>query len=119
MKYLTFAQIKAQLRLDDDIAELERDLLENIYGCAAEDAVLNLISRSYTEVIEEYGEVPIPIVQATLMLVDNSYKERSPVTSMSANIGLYGFDMLLKPYMKLTTDNTESKNKQYGGNCNL
>ena len=36
MKYLTFEQIKAQLRLDDAQATEEHDLLE-LYGEAAED----------------------------------------------------------------------------------
>ena len=35
MRYLTFEQIKAQLRLDDVQADMERDLLE-MYGEAAE-----------------------------------------------------------------------------------
>ncbi|MBQ2003306.1 MAG: phage gp6-like head-tail connector protein, partial [Bacteroidaceae bacterium] len=45
MKYLTFEQIKAQLRLDDEQAELEKDLLED-YGEAAEDTVLNICNRT-------------------------------------------------------------------------
>ena len=45
MNFLTFNQIKQQLRLDDEQAAWEQELLED-YGEAAEDTVLNLINRS-------------------------------------------------------------------------
>lgn len=120
MKYLTFDAIKAQLRLDDEQASLERELLED-YGAAAEEAISNLIGRSYTDIIETYGEVPRPIVRAALMLVDNWYKERSPILPQSMSTVRYAFDMMVKPYMRLaTTDTTTTTNtNQYGRNCNL
>ena len=54
MEIITFDQIKAQLRLDDEQATQEHDLLE-MYGEAAEETVLELIRRSYTDIIEQYG----------------------------------------------------------------
>lgn len=42
MKYITFEQIKAQLRLDDTQAELERIRLEGMAE-AAEEAVLAIM----------------------------------------------------------------------------
>lgn len=118
MKYLTFEQIKAQLRLDDEQAELERTLLE-MYGESAEDAVLNLLNRTMEDVIEQYGKVPNPIVHAALMLVDNAYKERSPISPQSMSVVPYAFDLMLKPYMRLTTDNVNNNNNGYGRHCNL
>ena len=120
MKYLTFDAIKAQLRLDDEQASLEHDLLED-YGTAAEDAILNLTGRSYTDIIETYGEVPRPISIATLMLVDNWYKERSPISPQPMSTVRYAFDVMVKPYMRLATTDTPTttNTNQYGRHCNL
>ena len=102
MKYLTFDMIKAQLRLDDEQAQAEHDILE-LYGGSAEDTVLNLCNRTITDIFEQYGMVPKALVHATLMLVDNAYKERSPISPQSMSTVPYAFDLMLKPYIKLTT----------------
>lgn len=102
MQFLTFEQIKAQLRLDDQQAQMEHDLLE-IYGESAEGAVLNTLARTMEEIVEECGRVPAPIVHAALMLVDVSYQHRSPVSPQNMSVVPYTYDLLLKPYMKLTT----------------
>lgn len=102
MKFLTFDQIKAQLRLDDIQAEEERDILE-LYGDAAEDMVLNTLNRTITDVYEQYGTVPKALVQAALMLVAQSYQHREPASQQNMYAVPYAFDLLLKPYMKLTT----------------
>ena len=102
MKYLTFDMIKQQLRLDDEQAQAEHDILE-LYGGSAEDTVLNLCNRTITDIFEQYGMVPKALVHATLMLVDNAYKERSPISPQSMSTVPYAFDLMLKPYIKLTT----------------
>ena len=101
MKFLTFQEINQQCRLDDEQAELERSLLE-MYGESAEETVLNLLNRTVTDVYEQYGTIPKPLVHATLMLVDNAYKERSPIAPQNMSLVPYTFDLLLKPYMKLS-----------------
>lgn len=100
MKYLTFDQIKAQLRLDDAQATEEHDLLE-LFGEAAEDAVLSLVRRNMANLVETYGRVPRQIVQATLMLVAISYQQREPASQQNVYAVPYSFDMLIKPYMRL------------------
>lgn len=114
MKYLTFEQIKAQLRLDDAQATEEHDLLE-LYGEAAEDMVLNTLNRTMEDIIEQYGQVPKALVQAGLMLVAQSYQHREPASPQNLYAVPYAFDLLLKPYMKLTSpyDNGQNQN-QYG-----
>lgn len=102
MKFLTFDQIKAQLRLDDEQALEEHDLLE-LYGEAAEDMVLNTMNRTMEDIIEQYGVVPKSLVQAGLMLVAQSYQHREPASPQNLYVVPYAFDLLLKPYMKLTT----------------
>ena len=107
MKWLDTEKIKAQLRLDDLQAQEENDLLE-IYGDSAETSILRLLNRSYSDLIEEYGEVPTDIFHASLMLVDLSYKERSPVSPQNNPALGYAFDMKVKPYMKLASNDSEA-----------
>ena len=102
MKYLTFEQIKQQLRLDDEQASMEHNLME-MYGESAEETVLNTLNTTMEDIIEQYGRVPKPIVHATLMLVDNAYKERSPISPQNMSSVSYSFDLMLKPYMRLTS----------------
>lgn len=102
MKYLTFEQIKAQLRLDDEQAKEEHDLLD-MYGESAEETVLNTLNCTLEDIIERHGRVPTPIRHATLMLVDNAYKERSPISPQNMSVVPYAFDLMLKPYMRLTS----------------
>lgn len=97
MKYITLEYIKQHSRIDYDC---EDSLLE-IYGEAAEETVLNHLNRSYDDLVEAYGGVPKPIMQATLMLVDVSYQYRSPVNATSVSVVPYTFDILIKPYMQL------------------
>lgn len=100
MKYLTFNQIKAQLRLDDEQAELERTLLET-YGDAAEDAVLTIIRRPLYNVKQVYGHVPKKLIQVTLLLVDEWYQHRASAEPGSLSPVPYAFDFMLKPMMRL------------------
>lgn len=101
MKFLKFDQIKAQLRLDDQQALEEHDLLE-LYGEAAEDAVLNTCNRTMEDIVELYGNVPKALVQAGLMLVAQSYQYRESVSPQNLN-AVPGFEMQVRPYIKLTT----------------
>ena len=101
MKFLTFDQIKAQLRLDDEQATEEHDILM-LYGEAAEDMVLNILNRTMEDVVEQYGNVPKALVHVGLMLVADSYQHREPSSPQNLSAVPYRFDLQLKPYMKLT-----------------
>ena len=100
MKYLTFEQIKQQLRLDDEQAERERIRLEGMAE-AAEDAVLTIIRRPLNNVKQVYGHVPQKLIQVTLLLVDEWYKYRSPVEHGQLYPVPYAYDLMLKPMMRL------------------
>lgn len=103
MKFLTLEYIKQHSRIECDC---EDSLLE-VYGDAAEQVLAQHLNRGKTvddmvaSLTEEYGEMPTPILQAALMLVDVSYQYRSPISSSSLYIVPYTFDMLVKPYMIL------------------
>lgn len=100
MKYLTFEQIKQQLRLSDEQAEFERMRLEGMAE-AAEDAVLTIIRRPLRNVKQVYGHVPQKLIQVTLLLVDDWYQHRGTVENLSMSAVPYAFDFMLKPMMRL------------------
>ena len=101
MKWLTLEWIKLHSRIDFDC---EDDLLE-LYGEDAEQTILNLIRRSFDDLIETYGEVPKPLYVAALMMVEVSYTQRAPITQTNLYTVPYAFDTKVKPYMKLADCN--------------
>jgi uncharacterized phage protein (predicted DNA packaging) len=117
MNWLTLDWIKAHSRIDFNG---EDDLLE-LYGDSAEDTVLNVIARDYTDVIETYGEVPKPLFVAALMLVEVAYTQRAPISQTNLYNVPYTFDLLVKPYMKLTINdnNNEEQNESGKAACHL
>ena len=117
MKWLTLERIKQQLRIEPDFHE-EDELLEE-YGESAEEVLLNYLNRTYEDVIEVYGRVPAPLFHASLMLVDTSYQNRSPVSAQNMIPVPYTFDLLIKPYMRLTSPSTNGQNQNKYGCKNL
>lgn len=101
MKYITFEEIKGQLRLNDEEAELERVRLEGM-AMAAEEAVLTIMRRSLLDVILTYNGIPQRLIQVTLLLVDEWYQRRSPVEQGQLSPVPYAFDFMLKPMMRLS-----------------
>lgn len=101
MKWLTLQKIKQQLRIESRFT-MEDALLES-YGESAEETLLNYINRPYYNIIELYGKIPLPLEQASLMLVDTSYQFRSPISVTNISMVPYTFDLLVKPYMRLTS----------------
>ena len=111
MKWLTLNLIKQQLRIDGNA----EDALLEMYGEGAEETVLNYINRDYDDLVDTFGCVPIPIKHASLMLVDVSYQYRSPISPSSVSVVPYTFDVLVKPYMRLSDlDYDEINDALYG-----
>lgn len=97
MKWLTIDLIKKHCRIDHDF---EDDILE-VYGEAAEDAILNTLRCSFLGMLFKYGGIPRPIVNASLLMVSHSYQHRSPVNINNLYTVPYAFDYMVKPYMRL------------------
>lgn len=102
MIWMTLAYIKQHSRLCCD----GEDGVLYLYGASAEKTVMNYLDRDYDDIVGTFGTdeqpVPEPIREATLMLVDISYMQRSPVTVQNLYLVGYGFDAKLKPYMRLS-----------------
>ena len=102
---------KEALRIDFDC---EDDMLE-LYGEDAEDTILNIIRRSYEDLIETYGDVPRPLFVCALMLVEVDYNHRSPDSMNNLYEVPFAFAMKIKPYMRLASDTNEQiNNNEYG-----
>lgn len=105
MKFLTIDKIKQQLRLD---CTCEAELLEG-YGKSAEQTLAGYLGYmdnknhpSVDKMLEDFdGNLPAPLEQAALMLVDLGYQYRNPINIQNMSVVPYGFDMLVKPYVKL------------------
>lgn len=117
MKWLNLDKIKAQCRIETDFHD-EDELLE-MYGESAEETVLNALGRSYEDLMETYGKVPMAVVHASLMLVDLSYQQRSPVSPQNMYLVPYTFDLLIKPYMRLASNVNDNENTNRYGCKNL
>ena len=109
MKWLTIEYIKKHSRIDYDC---EDDLLE-LYGNAAEDMVMHTIRRNYDEIVEKFGtdDAPVPaaLIQASLILVDTSYMQRTAVSPAQLYTVPYTFEFLVKPYMRLAGNDEPEK----------
>ena len=103
MKWLKIDYIKQHSRIDYDC---EDGLLE-LYGESAEETVLNVINRTYDEVVAKFGteDKPIPadLIHASLLLVEMSYTQRSPVSQQNLCYNR-SFDMPVKRYMRLADE---------------
>ena len=101
MKWLTLDKIKHQCRIELDFHDEDDDLQD--FGESAEQQVLHDIGRSYSELIAWKGEVPEDLVHASLLLVDQSYRQRSAADTMSWSSVPYAYEQKIKPYMRLAS----------------
>lgn len=97
MRIITLEEIKRHGRIECDF---ENELIEE-YGESAEETVLNLLNRSYEDLIEKYGKVPKPIWEACVMLAVYSYQHRVMSSGQRLYDVPYTFDAKIRPYMVL------------------
>lgn len=97
MKWLKVEYIKQHSRLDYDC----EDALIELYASAAEDAILAICRRTYENVIDEFGSVPTTIVEASLLLTDHLYENRTVASQNNISPVPYTFDLMVKEYVVL------------------
>lgn len=114
LRVVTMDELKAQMRVDFE----DEDKIIELYGRAAEDAVISGTARSLGELNrmgyrERMGEEPaeeLPpgdwfpdrLKLAILILAAHSYRNREPVAAIAQNAVPYSIDVFCKPYRKLT-----------------
>ena len=116
MKWLTLERIKQQLRIEQDFHD--EDEILDLYGDSAEEAILEVLNRSFEDINEVYGRIPAPIRQTSLMLVDSLYQFRGKDLAQTLQTNPT-FALLLKPYMRLASASYEQTNNQGYGCKNL
>lgn len=92
---IDYVKRHSRIDFDCDDAELEGLIV------SAETTLLNMLCRTYDELIDAYGDIPAPLRHATLVLVDNFYTHPSNAEPTQLYAVPYSFDLLIKPYMKL------------------
>ena len=96
MRIITLQQIKDNSRIESTV---EDAVLEQI-GDAAEEMVMNLMDRTYEDVLAEFGEIPAPIVRACLALAEHLYNHRGIVSQQSLSAIPYTIDAMIKSYIR-------------------
>lgn len=110
MKFLTIEYIKQHSRINFDCD----DQLLELYGDSAEETLAGLLNRGktveqmVTSLTEEYGQVPARCYQAALMLTEQAYNHRGPTSPTNMSVVPYGFDLLIKPLMRLTLNSDDN-----------
>ena len=101
MDFLTLDLIKTHCRIEDYSKDPERqrkiDEAIRTQANKAEQEVYARIGRNYFDIIKEWGEVPLAIKQAALILTSKGLFD-SPFDDGSAE------RMLLRPYKKQTNN---------------
>ena len=116
MKFLKLEDIKAQCRIEPDFTD--EDTLLTAYGGAAENTLLRICNRTYSDLLENFGEddgkggkvVPADFRVAALMQAKHLYEHRGPTENVSVSMVPYALDLLIKPFMRLTGDDENGQN---------
>lgn len=109
LRVVTLDELKAQMRVDFE----DEDKIIELYGCAAEDAIIEGTHRTLEELKRmgyaeknggsQEGELfPYRLKLAILILAAHNYRNREPVASIAQNAVPYSLEMYCKPYRKLT-----------------
>lgn len=96
LKWLTLNDIKDQCRIERSFTLEDRML--TLYGCAAENALLNAMRRTYDDLVEEYGGIPDDLVVAGLLLANHLYEHHGPTENVTLSAVPYSLDIYWKPY---------------------
>ena len=103
---VTIEDLKRQLRVDYE----EEDDLIAMYGEAAENVVVKATNRSLEE-LKAIGDgaLPLPIRVAILKMAAEMFTNRGITTQGNVSVVPYGFEALIKPYVKLGERKNDDK----------
>lgn len=101
MALVSLALFKKHVRADDfaDDDEYLQHLL-----AAAEESVVTATNRTAEEIVGSYGEFPVPLKHAVMMLAAHWYNQRESVSGVQMHEVPDALQALVKPYRILVSD---------------
>lgn len=101
MSVISLALFKKHVRADDfaDDDEYMQHLLDT-----AEESVITATNCKREDLMEEYGDFPLPLRQAAMMLAAHWYNQRESVSAVQMHEVPDALQALIKPYWKLNRD---------------
>lgn len=100
--YLNLSQIKKHLNIDTDFTDDDEYLMD--LASVAENAVQTHIDINLSELEDEDGTIPMPIIQAMLLFVGTLYAKRESIVFGSASEVPLAYDYLLGLYRNYDGD---------------
>lgn len=100
--YLNLSQIKKHLNIDTDFTDDDEYLMD--LASVAENAVQTHIDINLSELEDEDGTIPMPIIQAMLLFVGTLYAKRESIVFGSATEVPLAYDYLLGLYRNYDGD---------------
>lgn len=97
LRILDFQEVKLNSKIETN----EEDPIVLRKCKTAEDSILKVLNRTLEDLIEEYGEVPSPVYDACMCMVEHLYQHRGPTSALALHDIPYTIDFMVKPYIKL------------------
>lgn len=94
--YLQLYQLKKHLNIDESFHEDDEYLMD--LARVAENAVQKHIDHSLSDLVDERQNLPMPLVQAMLLMVGTFYAKRESVAFASAQEVPLAYNYLLDLY---------------------
>lgn len=104
--YLTLAQIKKHLNIDESFTDDDEYLLF-LYE-VAERTVQRHIDSSLASLVEEEGSLPTPLLQAMLLYIGTLYAQRESISYSSVVDVPFSYDYLLSLFKNYNNTNHDS-----------
>jgi uncharacterized phage protein (predicted DNA packaging) len=110
MKFITLNELKDQLRIEHDYTD--EDTLLTTIGNASEAALLRACNRTADDLLATFGTTdpdsgdvlpPTDFAMACLMLGKHLYEHRGPDDTVQQVQVPFSIDLMVKPFIKLTT----------------
>lgn len=103
--YLKLYQIKKHLNIDEDFRDDDEYLMD--LASVAENSVQIHIDRKLSDLEDEDGTIPAPLIQAMLLMIGTMYVKRESITFSAATEVPLAYEYLLGLYRNYNGDKKE------------
>lgn len=105
--YIQLYQVKKHLNIDEDFRDDDEYLMQLVQ--VAEKVVEKNIDIKLEKLEDEDGNIPVPLIQAMLLLVGNFYANRESVAFASTNNVPYSYQYLIDLYRNYRGEDLKKK----------